>query len=316
VIAVTAVLVATLVVPSTRELDHARGKAPARSQPTRDARAPQTDQTVPVPRDARLLINNFAGEVLVRAGDGDSLRVQARHATRAKVNIRTVQPGIRISSSSERGPTGSVDYEITAPRWLPIKIDGQFTFVTIEGSQAEVTVENVRGDIIIKGGNGITAKSIEGHVTVEGGKGRIVVSSVNDGVAINGANGEIVAETVNGRIALSRIEASTVEAGTINGDITYEGTAAAGGKYRLTTHNGSIVVGVPESASATFAVRTYHGSFNSSLPTKGEGNPRTGRRVLYTLGNGSAEFELESFNGGIRLRRPETLAPPKPKDKN
>lgn len=303
-IALTAMLIAALAAPAPHV------------QERRDARAPQTDQTVTVQRGARLLIDNFAGEVIVRASDGDSLRVQARHASRARVNIRTVPAGLRISSSAERGPAGSVDYEISAPAWMPIKIDGQFNFVTIEGSQAEVTVETVRGDIIIRGGNGIIAKSIEGNVTVEGAKGRINVSSVNEGVTINGASGEIVAETVNGPIALSRIEASNVEAGTINGDITYEGSASGGGRYRLTTHNGNITVGVPESANVTFAVRTYDGNFNSNLPVKGEGNARSGRRVMYTLGNGSAEFELESFSGNIRLRKPGTMPAAKQKDKD
>jgi DUF4097 and DUF4098 domain-containing protein YvlB len=115
------------------------------------------------------------------------------------------------------------------------------------------------------------------------------------------------------------MRASNVEAGTINGNITYEGTVANDGRYRLTSHNGSITVAVPESSNAAFAVRTYNGGFNSNLPVKGEGDVndvRRGRRVVFTLGTGSAEFELESFSGGIRLRKPGTVAPAsKSKDK-
>jgi DUF4097 and DUF4098 domain-containing protein YvlB len=287
------------------------------AQPGQDrssARPPQTDQTVTVPRDARLVIDNFAGEVIIRGGDGDNMRVMARHATRAKVNIRTVPAGIRITSSSDRGPTGSVDYEITAPRWLPIKVGGQFNFVTVEGTQAEVSVDTVRGDVVVRGGNGVTVKSIEGDVTVEGAKGRVTASSVNEGVTVIGSSGEITAETVNGPISLQKIEAGSVEAGTINGDITYDGGASSAGRYRLTTHNGNITVGVPETANATFAVRTYNGSFNSNLPVKGDGNVRSGRRVTYTLGTGSAEFELESFSGSIRLRKPGTMPAQKSKE--
>ena len=293
-ISLTAVLVATLV---------------AQPQERRDTRPPQTDQTVAVTRGTRLLIDNFAGEVNVRAWDRDSLRVQARHASRAKVNIKTVPTGLRVSSSAEHGPPGSIDYEINAPTWMSIKVDGQFNFVTIEGTQAEVSVENVRGDIVIKGGNGVTAKSVEGDITVEGAKGKTTVSSINQGITVSGSSGEIYAETVNGPIALSRIEAASLEASTINGNITYEGTAVNGGRYRLTSHNGSITVAVPESSNATFAVRTYNGGFNSNLPVKGDRDPREvqkGRRVLFTLGTGSAEFELESFSGGIRLRKPGT----------
>jgi hypothetical protein len=294
VIAITAILLATLIVPA---------------QERRDARPPTTDQTVSVTRGTRLLIENFAGEVSVRAWDRDSVRVQARHASRAKINIRTVPTGLRISSSAEHGPPGSIDYEINAPAWMPLKIDGQFNFVTVEGSQADVSIETVHGDIVVKGGNGVTAKSVEGDITVEGARGKINVSSINEGITINGSSGEIYAETVNGAIALARSEAATLEASTINGNITYDGAAVKGGRYRLTSHNGTITVAVPESSSATFAIRTYNGGFNSTLPVKGDREPREvqkGRRGIFTLGDGSAEFELESFSGGIRLRKPGT----------
>jgi DUF4097 and DUF4098 domain-containing protein YvlB len=238
------------------------------------------------------------------------VRVQARHASRVKVDVKTVATGLRISASGEHGPPGSVDYEINAPTWMPIKVDGQFNFTTIDGSQADVSIETNRGDIVVKGGNGVTAKSVEGDITVEGAKGKITVSSINQGITISASSGEIYADTVNGAIALTRMESATVEANTINGNITYEGAAVNSGHYRLTSHNGTITVAVPESSNATFAVRTYNGGFNSNLPVKSDRDARDvqrGRRVLFTLGNGSAEFELESFSGGIRLRKPGTL---------
>lgn len=195
---------------------------------------------------------------------------------------------------------------------MPIKVDGQFNYVTIEGTQAEISVDTNRGDIVIKGGNGVTVKSTEGHITVENAAGKINLSTVNQGIAIAGTSGDIIAETVNGPIVLGEMRASTVEASTINGNIAYEGTVANDGHYRLTSHNGTITVAIPESSNATFAVRTYNGSFNSNLPVKGEADVRDvqrGRRVIFTLGSGSAEFELESFSGGIRLRKPGTTAP-------
>lgn len=284
--------------------------APLCAQP--GARAPESDQTVPVQRGSRLLIENFAGEVIIRGWERDTLRVQARHPSRTRVNVRAVPTGFRVSASNDRGPQGSVDYDINAPNWMPIKVDGQFNYVTIEGTQAEISVDTNRGDIVIKGGNGVTVKSTEGHITVENAAGKINLSTVNQGIAIAGTSGDIIAETVNGPIVLGEMRASTVEASTINGNISYEGTVANDGHYRLTSHNGTITVAIPESSNATFAVRTYNGSFNSNLPVKGDADVRDvqrGRRVIFTLGSGSAEFELESFSGGIRLRKPGTTAP-------
>ena len=48
-------------------------------------------------------------------------------------------------------------------------------------------------------------------------------------------------------------------------------------------------------------MRTYNGSFSSTLnvsgPPRGEAN--RGRRVTYTLGNGSADMDMETFGGSI-----------------
>lgn len=272
----------------------------------RQARAPQTDRTVPVSRGARLSVDNSTGQVVVRTWDKDALRVQARHASRTTINIRSGAGSVQIGASSQNQPGGPVEYEITAPAWMPIKIEGQNTFVTVEGAQSEVSVATVRGDIVIKGGSGsIIGKTIEGEVIVEGARGRINASSVNEGVRISGTTGDITAETTNGSITLTKIESSSVDVATINGDVVYDGAIPDQGRFSITTHNGDIVMSVPEHANVTFSVRTYSGEFNTVVSLKGpdRSEVRRGRRVLYTLGRGGAEVELESFGGAIRLRR-------------
>jgi len=281
---------------------YALAAAPVQAQ-ERPSRAPQTDQTVPVSRGMRLAIENYAGEVIIHTWDKDALRVQARHPARTRINIRT---GANVVNVSTNGPAGSVDYDITAPAWMPMKIEGQFNYVTIEGAQSDVSVETVRGDIVLKGGSGsITARTIEGEIQVEGARGTINLSSVNQGIRVTGASGDVAAETTNGSITFTRMDSKTVGAATINGNVSYEGTLADNGRYTFTTHNGDIVMTVPETANATFTVRTYNGEFGSSLPLKGpeRSEIKRGRRAAYTLGTGSAEVEMESFGGAIRVRR-------------
>lgn len=269
--------------------------------------APDTDRTVTVAKGSRLTVSNDAGEVVLRTWDKDALRVQASHSSRASIDIQTTGNIVSIRSRSSGGPSGAVDYEITAPTWLPVKVSGQFIYIGIEGAQNEVSAESVRGDIVIKGGSGIvTAKSVQGEVIVEDAKGRINASSINEGVRISGAVGDITAETTNGDITLTKVDAKSIEVTTINGDIHFEGPISAAGPYRLSTHNGDITMVLPENTNATFTVRTYNGDFSSNLATKAVGEIRRGRRATYTLGTGAAEVELESFGGTIRLRRPGT----------
>ena len=283
----------------------------------REVRPPETDQTVSVTRGARLTIDNFAGEVIVKTWDRDQLRVQARHPSRTKVNIKSGPTTVSVRSHTSGAP-GSVDYEITAPAWMPVTIDGTFNFIIVEGAQSEVSANTTRGDVIIRGGSGtVVAKSIEGEVTVEGARGRVTASSVNQGIRITGVTGDITADTNNGSIILTKITSSNVELTTINGQVVYEGTVADRGRYRFTTHNGNITATLPETSNVTFAVRSYSGSFSSQHQVKGPPaeEMQKGRRLIYTLGNGSAEMEMETFGGTIRVRRPGTTTKEQEKDK-
>lgn len=274
--------------------------------PTPLREAPKTDETVPVQRGSRLTINNFAGEVVIHTWDKDQIHVVARHQARMKVGIKNSGATVLITSAPMSGPQGSVDFDVTAPAWMPIRTEGTYNFVNIDGVQGEVYANTMRGDVLIKGGTGsITAKSIEGEVTVDGARGKVNVSSVREKITITNTGGEITAESVNGPITMTGIDATTVDASTVNGTITYEGRIADNGHYSFDTHNGDLLLGLPENANATFTIRTYQGSFSTDLPLQGVGRNelQRGRRVTTTLGNGSADVSLETFGGTIRLRR-------------
>jgi DUF4097 and DUF4098 domain-containing protein YvlB len=285
----------------------------AQAQPPAAHRdAPKTDETVAVQRGGRLTINNFAGEVVIHTWDKDSVRVVARHQSRTKVSIRPSAAGLSITASGTMGPQGSVDYDITAPAWMPIKVEGTYNFVTMDGVQGEVFANTMRGDIVIKGGTGtITAKSVEGEIQVEGARGKVNVSSVNERIRITDSSGDITAESINGGISMIGIDAKSVEASTVNGTIVYEGKFTDGGHYSFGTHNGDLSLGVPENANATFSIRTYQGAFSTDLPLAGvsRADIQRGRRVVTTLGTGSADVSLETFGGTIRLRRGTAVRP-------
>ena len=310
------ILAAALVMTGSAASSHpapATSISAAQAKPA--AREPQTNQTVDVKKGLRLRLDNFAGEVVVRTWTRDAVRIVANHDPRAKVRTSTTAAALTIQSES--GGRGSVDYEITAPAWMPLTITGTYIFVTVEGAQSDVSAETTRGDINIKGGVGtVVAKTVEGQVVIEGARGRVTASSVNDKILITDTSGDINADTTNGDITLTQIKASSATVSTINGDVRFEGQPADGARYRLTTHNGDVIATVPQTSNATFVVRTYQGDFASTLKLEGppRGDARQGRRQTYTLGSGSAEFEIETFGGSIRLRAPTAGAPAKAKE--
>jgi len=265
--------------------------------------AAQTDQTVPVKRGARLEIHNFSGSVTVRAWDRDQVRVQVEHSDRDTIDVQATDTLVSIRSRGRNGAPRSLDYTINVPAWMPVNVSGTATDVAVEGTTAEVTIETVRGDVKVRGGGGfVRLQSVQGAVSVERTRGRVEAHTFNDSIRVADVTGDVTAETINGGITLERIDASSVDASTVNGEISYDGQIQDRGLYRLTSHNGPIDVTLPDRANATVTVRTFNGEVTSTLPVRIEQSDRH-RRTL-TTGNGSARVEIESFNGAIALHRP------------
>ena len=87
------------------------------------------------------------------------------------------------------------------------------------------------------------------------------------------------------------------------------------GRYRLATHRGNLDMLLSPQADATVLVSTFSGGFQSAFPVR-LGSLRPGRSFSFTLGDGRALIDLQSFEGRINLRRgeppPQSLPPPPP----
>jgi DUF4097 and DUF4098 domain-containing protein YvlB len=264
----------------------------------------QIDSTVPVERGQRLEVNAFAGEIAVDVWNRDAVRVQADPAGSTGVEIDRSATTVTIRTSGRRGPPSGVELRITAPAWMPLDLSGVNTEIAIAGTRAAISAETVQGDVIAKGGEGLVSlRSVQGGVSLTGAKGRLEVHSVNADVEVSASSGEVTAETVNGDVTLDRVEATSVTATSLNGDVVYDGPIRNNGRYALSTHNGDVRVTVAEGTSASVSVSTFNGEFASEFPVTLT-ETRKGKRFSFTIGGGSAQVTLESFQGSIELVRP------------
>lgn len=270
------------------------------------ALAQDTDTTFAVQPGTRLDVNNFGGEIAVRAWNDNRVRVRASHSSRDRIEISYGATTISVRSRGRRGPSQMVEYDISVPAWMALNLSGTYTDITIEGTQAAVAAETVEGEITLKGGSGtVTLKSVEGGVTVTGSRGNVDANSVQGEIRITDAAGEIVAETVDGDIVLENIQSASVEASTVDGDITYDGPIKDNGRYRFATHDGDLAVSVQERANVSVSVATFDGDFDACFQVQLQEQRK--HRFSFTIGSGSARLELESFSGDITLCRPGRL---------
>ena len=266
----------------------------------------ETDTTVAVRQGQRLDFSNFGGSVVVKTWRQNAIRVRANHSSRARIQVSTDGPRVSIEARGRHG-RALVDYDILAPTWMAVSVQGSpESEVTIEGTEAEVSVETVEGAIRVVGGRGnISLHSVEGDVTLEGAQGHIEVNTVDGSIRLKNCTGDIRAETVDGDVMLEEIESADVSVGSVDGGISYAGTLKDGGRYRFQTHDGDLDIAVPERTNATVSVATFDGILDASFPLPLKG--KTKHRSSFTLGSGSARIELESFDGTIRLRRPNEM---------
>ena len=263
----------------------------------------QTDTVVAVDPDSRLVIESFRGEVVISTWDRNEMRVIGDHARRTYIDVSASRSAVRLRADARAGPA-QVDYELTLPASMDIDIRGTFIHADIDGAEGEVRVFTTQGDIEVRGGRGfVRLETVNGRVRLENADGSLDVRSTNGSVTVLNATGDVTASSVNGRVTLEGIESDDVRAETTSGGVYFDGSIVNGGRYRLSTHSGDVVVAMQEGVNANFSVSTFSGNLDSAFPVTVTGTRRRGRPFNFTLGDGGARVELQPFSGDIELTR-------------
>ena len=273
----------------------------------------QTGTIVALDGASRLSLENFRGEVVVRTWDRDAVQVRADHPDTRYIEIdrRGSTVSIEVGTNRGMGIAGSVDFELTVPRGMDLSIEGMALEVDIEGTEGEVEVNTVHGNITLTGGRGsVSLESVNGEIVVDGAEGDLDVSGVAGGVTIRNSSGDIYVEGVGGPVTLQGVTSRDIEAGTVGGALRFEGSIMDGGIYTFGTHGGQIWLYLPEAMNARVEAVTLAGSIEvdypgaPSEPTRGHGVPGLREmEVTFETGTGSARVDVETFGGTIHILR-------------
>ncbi len=270
-----------------------------------------TDTTVAVPQGSRLRLQNQGGEVTIKTWDRSQIRVQADHSSRSFIEVDVRGQVVEIESKGRRGLSSVVDYQLTVPAWMALDIGGMYAEVSIDGTKAAVKVQTLEGNITLRGGaETVTLSTVNGRIDVSGARGRVELHAVSEGIKVaDVAGGELVVESVSGDLDMRRIDAKSVDAQTISGDVVYEGRIADAGSYSFLSHSGDVTLAIAEGTNAALSVVSANGDVSSSFALKTERTSR--RRNTYRMGSGSATVEIETFSGDVDVIRSSELKPAK-----
>jgi DUF4097 and DUF4098 domain-containing protein YvlB len=261
----------------------------------------QTDTTFRVGGESRLSIENMTGTVVVRGWNRDEVRVRA---SSDRPDIDVGGSSVRIESGFRRGRGQPIDYEISMPARFGLDAEGINLSVEAGGLSGDISIETVNGNVTLTGVSGRTVVELaQGRASVSDSRGDLEVETANGPITIVNHEGEISASALNGPITLRGIRSGSVEAETLNGPIEYAGEFRSDGRYTFSTHAANVTLVVPENTNANVSVETFSGQVDAEFPIQVRA-VRRGEDISFTLGNGGARVQIESFGGRVILRRP------------
>ena len=265
----------------------------------------QADTTLAVAADGRLEIHGvMEGSVTIQTWNQARARIVAEYTGDDAVDVRYSAPVLTVRVQPERLDDDFVDLEITIPDRMSVEATGVEMAFEAENVGGSLSVNTVEGGISVIGGRGnIALNSVEGGVTLEGANGNIALVSVDGDVSVTRSSGVISVQNVDGDISLDGITSDNIEVNTVDGDLVYVGTIRDDGRYFLSTHDGDITVTVPDGTNARVSVSTFSGDLEADFPVTLSGDMDQ-RNFSFTIGSGNALLEISTFDGTIQLLRP------------
>lgn len=130
------------------------------------------------------------------------------------------------------------------------------------------------------------------------------ISTVNGDVSIEGVTGTVKAESVNGDLDLQNL-AGDASLETTNGNIEASFAVLKGSqRVNADTVNGRITLLLPADSSAKLSAETLNGGINADdFGLEVDKRSFVGKDLDGDIGSGEARIDLDTVNGGIRIRK-------------
>jgi Putative adhesin len=127
------------------------------------------------------------------------------------------------------------------------------------------------------------------------------MTNTNGQIALTGLTGKAIAHTTNGTIVGKGLS-GPVDARTTNGTVNLDFASIGSERIAARTTNGAVVLALPENAKVDVSASWTNGGINVAPDLKLDVVDRSRRRFEGRMNGGGTAIELETTNGGIRLR--------------
>jgi len=204
--------------------------------------------------------------------------------------------------------SGSVDFELTVPREVQLRLRTDEGDIELSGTKGELTIDVDEGEVNVEDvvSDNVQINVDEGDIYLfkvdDGGDGLWKIDSDEGAIFIeDGRLKEIDASSDEGEIVLRAVHSYRFWLATDEGDIETDFYPEEGGSYRMETDEGDVDISIPENANLEVKLQTYEGRIDSDfdLPIRERGD---GEVMVGVLGRREGTLRAFTDEGDIILK--------------
>ncbi len=274
--------------------------------------AEDVSETLEADPNGHVSVSNVAGSIDVRGWSRDSVEVTGSLGDDVdelvfERNGRTIEIQVKVPKRMFGRKDVSSRLSIRVPQGSTLEVTGVSASIDVRDVQGDdIELQSVSGsiDADVYGGD-IQIGTVSGSINVQGNgaRGDIELESVSGSVSAEDLSGEIAAESVSGRVSISGGSFESGDLETVNGSIIFKAGLEPGGDLTAESVNGSVTIDIPNALDAEYDLETFNGGIRNCFDKKAERTSRyaPGKRLNFTVGDGSASISVETLNGSINV---------------
>ncbi len=262
-----------------------------------------------------------SGRIVVRGTDRSTGAVRGRSGD---YQLRSTGVGITVTGRdtyddgrdgrNERRmrSDGEAALEVDVPRNVRVVISTTSADVELSDVGGNVEIRTYSGDVLLRRLTGrLNVETISGDVVLEAGTSSVSgarVTTVSGDVRLNGVRNEVQVNSTSGDVSLQVERVTRVEARTVSGDVSIDGSLTSDVQLQTSTHTGDVILTLDDEVKGTLEFSTYNGDLEAGGPlvmmpgSSGSRQDKSAQR--YQLGGGGgARLVITTFNGDVRISR-------------
>lgn len=244
-----------------------------------------------------LVIDRLSGELVLEGTDDEVLSII--HADSPAFEFERRGSQIRLMPTRGRRIEGEIELQV--PRGMRVEIVGGELAVEVEGMEGGIRVDISEGDVYLSQMVGqVEVSTLDGDVSLRDGSGAALLATLDGEIDVVNQRGDVTASSIDGDVTLRGVEANSVEATTLDGDVVFDGQVGPRGSLSLVTHSGDVSLWLPADFGGQFEISTVDGNFESEFPVR-VGSVGAGKALRFQLRDGQARILIQNFDGDIRL---------------